>query len=224
MVRQALDPSIVGAKAVLSGLQVALPCEPRRVVIESDCKQVVSMLKLRKCDESYLGIVDREVLSLVELFEFVDFVRVFREANGAAHAMAHLDPRDYCTRVWVGECPGVVDDIIAKGGKGDAGPPQQATEEIENYIFASRAISLTQQLAYYKDYQGKVTKMVGSEKANGMFSGGIHILSAGSSDYIQSYYINPYIYRQYTPDQYGDLLMNSFTNFVQVSNLFYSSP
>lgn len=59
--------------------------------------------------------------------------------------------------------------------------------------------------------------MVGSERANKMFSGGIHILSAGASDYIQNYYINPYVYRQYTPDQYADLLMASFTNFVQVS-------
>ncbi|XP_010683957.2 GDSL esterase/lipase At5g03820 [Beta vulgaris subsp. vulgaris] len=78
-----------------------------------------------------------------------------------------------------------------------------------------RAISLTQQLGYYKEYQSKVTKMVGSERANKMFSGGIHILSAGASDYIQNYYINPYVYRQYSPDQYADLLMTSFTNFVQ---------
>ncbi|XP_021743180.1 GDSL esterase/lipase At5g03820-like [Chenopodium quinoa] len=78
-----------------------------------------------------------------------------------------------------------------------------------------RAISLTQQLGYYKDYQSKVTKMVGSEKAKGMFSGGIHILSAGNSDYLQNYYINPYIYRQYTPDQFADILMTSFANFVQ---------
>ena len=67
--------------------------------------------------------------------------------------------------------------------------------------------------------------MVGNDRAKGMFSGGIHILSAGSSDYLQNYYINPVLYRQYTTDQYSDILMTSFSNFVQVSlQLFLSFP
>ncbi|XP_056686021.1 GDSL esterase/lipase At3g53100-like [Spinacia oleracea] len=78
-----------------------------------------------------------------------------------------------------------------------------------------RAVSLTQQLGYYKEYQSKVTKLVGIEKAKGMFSAGIHLLGAGNSDYLQNYNINTYIYRQYTPDQFADLLMTSFSNFVQ---------
>ncbi|XP_056697765.1 GDSL esterase/lipase APG-like [Spinacia oleracea] len=80
-----------------------------------------------------------------------------------------------------------------------------------------RAVSLTQQLGYYKEYQSKVTKLVGIEKAKGMFSAGIHLLGAGNSDYLQNYNINTYIYRQYTPDQFADLLMTSFSNFVQLS-------
>ncbi|KAK9670533.1 hypothetical protein RND81_13G207900 [Saponaria officinalis] len=78
-----------------------------------------------------------------------------------------------------------------------------------------RAISLTQQLAYYKDYQSKIAKMVGNDKANAMFSGGIHLLSAGNNDYLQNYYVNPNLYRQYTADQLADSLMTSFSNFVQ---------
>lgn len=62
-----------------------------------------------------------------------------------------------------------------------------------------------------------MTKLVGIEKAKGMFSAGIHLLGAGNSDYLQNYNINTYIYRQYTPDQFADLLMTSFSNFVQVS-------
>ncbi|KAL8152881.1 LOW QUALITY PROTEIN: hypothetical protein V2J09_010641 [Rumex salicifolius] len=77
-----------------------------------------------------------------------------------------------------------------------------------------RAVSLTQQVAHYKEYQSKVVKMVGSAKANELFSGGIHILSAGGSDYLQNYYINPILYRQYTPDQFADGLMKSFSGFV----------
>ncbi|GFS45920.1 GDSL-like Lipase/Acylhydrolase family protein [Actinidia rufa] len=79
-----------------------------------------------------------------------------------------------------------------------------------------RAITLTQQVAYYKEYQDTVVKMVGKDRANAMFSGGIHLLSAGSSDFIQNYYINPVLNRAYSPDQFSDILMGSFSTFVQL--------
>ncbi|KAL0916406.1 hypothetical protein M5K25_013914 [Dendrobium thyrsiflorum] len=78
------------------------------------------------------------------------------------------------------------------------------------------AISLTQQLENYKEYQSKVENIVGGRaKAAGIFSGAINILSAGSSDYVQNYYINPLINEAYTPDQFANLLVLSFGSFVQ---------
>lgn len=59
--------------------------------------------------------------------------------------------------------------------------------------------------------------MVGQAKANALFSGAIHLLSAGSSDFVQNYYVNPAINPYYTADQFSDILINSYTNFVQVS-------
>lgn len=58
-------------------------------------------------------------------------------------------------------------------------------------LVLQHAVSLTQQLNYYKEYQSKVVNMVGTEKANAIFSGAIHLLSAGSSDFIQNYYVYP---------------------------------
>ncbi|KAI5664878.1 hypothetical protein M9H77_24201 [Catharanthus roseus] len=78
-----------------------------------------------------------------------------------------------------------------------------------------RAITLTQQLAYYREWQMKVVNLVGKARANTIFSRGIHLLSAGSSDFIQNYYINPLLNRAYTPDQFSDILMQSFSAFVQ---------
>ncbi|CAI9097862.1 OLC1v1034375C1 [Oldenlandia corymbosa var. corymbosa] len=78
-----------------------------------------------------------------------------------------------------------------------------------------RAVSLTTQVQYYKEWQNKVVSRVGKAKANTMFSGGIHLLSAGSSDFIQNYYINPLLNRVYTPDQFSDILMKSYSTFVQ---------
>lgn len=76
---------------------------------------------------------------------------------------------------------------------------------------------MTQQLNYYKEYQTKVENMVGKAKANEMFSGAIHLLSAGSSDFIQNYYIDPLLNGAYSLDQFSDILITSYTNFIQVS-------
>ncbi|KAL1201515.1 GDSL esterase/lipase [Cardamine amara subsp. amara] len=77
------------------------------------------------------------------------------------------------------------------------------------------AISLNQQLKNYKEYQSKVTSIVGRERANDIISGAIHLLSTGSSDFLQSYYINPILNRILTPDQYSDRLINFYSKFVQ---------
>ncbi|XP_072957545.1 GDSL esterase/lipase At5g03810-like [Typha angustifolia] len=78
-----------------------------------------------------------------------------------------------------------------------------------------QAVPLTQQLQYYKEYQSKVVGIAGKAKAAALFGGSIYILSAGSSDYVQNYYINPLLNGAYTPEQFSDLLVHSFNSFVE---------
>ncbi|KAJ9555742.1 hypothetical protein OSB04_010356 [Centaurea solstitialis] len=78
-----------------------------------------------------------------------------------------------------------------------------------------QAISLPQQLSYYRHWQKQVVAMVGDDKAETIFSRGIHILSAGSSDFLQNYYINPFLNQLYTSAQFSDVLMKSYYHFVQ---------
>ncbi|CAA0830419.1 GDSL esterase/lipase [Striga hermonthica] len=78
-----------------------------------------------------------------------------------------------------------------------------------------RALSLPQQLRYYKDWQNKVVNLVGRAKANTIFSSGIHLISAGSSDFIQNYYINPILNLAYNPDQFSDILMIYYSSLIQ---------
>ncbi|KFK34547.1 hypothetical protein AALP_AA5G160400 [Arabis alpina] len=77
------------------------------------------------------------------------------------------------------------------------------------------SITLTRQLSYYRAYQNRVTRMIGRENARKMFSKGIHILSAGSSDFLQNYYVNPLLNILNTPDQFSDILMRSYSDFIQ---------
>ncbi|KAI3821121.1 hypothetical protein L1987_08678 [Smallanthus sonchifolius] len=55
-----------------------------------------------------------------------------------------------------------------------------------------------------------------------MFSRGIHILSAGSSDFLQNYYINPALRKLYKPSKVADFLLKSYRTFIE--NLVANHP
>ncbi|XP_068648387.1 GDSL esterase/lipase APG-like [Aristolochia californica] len=76
------------------------------------------------------------------------------------------------------------------------------------------AISLTQQLEYFKEYQSKLAKVAGSAKSSKIISDALYIVSAGSSDFVQNYYINPVLNKFYTVEQFSDILVQSFSSFV----------
>ncbi|XP_071723109.1 GDSL esterase/lipase At5g22810-like, partial [Rutidosis leptorrhynchoides] len=77
------------------------------------------------------------------------------------------------------------------------------------------AISLDQQLEYFKEYKNKLVGIAGTSNASTIISGAIYLVSGGSSDFIQNYYINPLLYKAYTPDQFSDILIQSFSKFIQ---------
>lgn len=79
----------------------------------------------------------------------------------------------------------------------------------------SQAIPLSQQIQYYKEYQGKLTSVAGSNQAASIIKGAVYLVSFGSSDFVQNYYVNPFLYKAYTPDQYSSYLVGIFTNTIK---------
>ncbi|GAB4842322.1 hypothetical protein Ancab_012292 [Ancistrocladus abbreviatus] len=79
----------------------------------------------------------------------------------------------------------------------------------------NHAIPLSQQLQFYKEYQTKLAVLVGSSNAKMILSGAIYIIGAGSSDFVQNYYINPLVNKVFTPDQYSSYLVGIFKNFIK---------
>ncbi|KAK8353206.1 hypothetical protein V6Z11_A05G141800 [Gossypium hirsutum] len=75
--------------------------------------------------------------------------------------------------------------------------------------------SMVNQLEYFKEYQAKLAKVAGSTKSASIIKDALYVLSAGSSDFLQNYYVNPLLNHAYTPDQYGSFLIDTFTNFVK---------
>ncbi|XP_047326170.1 GDSL esterase/lipase At5g22810-like [Impatiens glandulifera] len=74
-------------------------------------------------------------------------------------------------------------------------------------------ISLNQQIENYKEYQNRLSGL--TENASSIINGSIHIISAGSSDYIQNYFINPLLFAVYSTDQFSDILIKSYINFIK---------
>ncbi|CAA3028874.1 GDSL esterase lipase APG [Olea europaea subsp. europaea] len=82
----------------------------------------------------------------------------------------------------------------------------------------NHAIPLSQQLQYYKEYQSKLSNIAGSNKAASILKEALYIVGAGSSDFLQNYYVNPFINKIYTPDQYSSSLVAIFSSFI--TNLY----
>lgn len=85
----------------------------------------------------------------------------------------------------------------------------------ERTALLSHAIPLSQQLEYYKEYQAKLAAVAGSSKAASIIKEALYLASFGSSDFLQNYYINPYINKFYTPDQYGSYLVGIYQSFIK---------
>lgn len=79
----------------------------------------------------------------------------------------------------------------------------------------NHAIPLYQQVEYFKEYKSKLIKIAGSKKADSIIKGAICLLSAGSSDFVQNYYVNPLLYKVYTVDAYGSFLIDNFSTFIK---------
>uniref|UniRef100_A0A1D1Y4J5 GDSL esterase/lipase APG n=1 Tax=Anthurium amnicola TaxID=1678845 RepID=A0A1D1Y4J5_9ARAE len=85
----------------------------------------------------------------------------------------------------------------------------------DHTAIAYHAIPLSQQLEYYKEYQSKLAQVAGSQKATSILSEALYVLSAGPSDFVQNYYINPWLNKVYSPDEFSSLLVGIFSNFVK---------
>ncbi|KAG8093941.1 hypothetical protein GUJ93_ZPchr0012g22083 [Zizania palustris] len=76
------------------------------------------------------------------------------------------------------------------------------------------AITLTQQLKYYEEYQSKLAAVAGRRRARAILSGALYVVSTGTGDFIQNYYHNASLSRRYNVDQYCDLLVGAFSGFA----------
>ncbi|KAJ8441704.1 hypothetical protein Cgig2_019091 [Carnegiea gigantea] len=98
-------PILEKAKACLCGLRAAREQRYLCLAVEGDCLPLIQKLKNRLIDDNVLEFIIRDILALVECFEFVSFLFVKRGGNRVAHNLAHWQPISHERRVWVDDVP-----------------------------------------------------------------------------------------------------------------------
>ncbi|KAJ6947476.1 GDSL esterase/lipase APG-like isoform X2 [Populus alba x Populus x berolinensis] len=70
-------------------------------------------------------------------------------------------------------------------------------------------------LKHFKEYQTKLMKVAGGRKSASIIKDALYILSTGTADLFQNYYVNPSVNKVYTPDLYSSYLATTFSSFVK---------
>ncbi|XP_017974736.1 PREDICTED: GDSL esterase/lipase At2g04570 [Theobroma cacao] len=121
------------------------------------------------------------------------------EAFGLKPAIpAYLDPAYTISDFATGVC-------FASAGTGY----DNATSKVLNVI------PLWKELEYYKEYQQKLRAYVGKKKANQILSEALYLMSLGTNDFLENYYIFPTRKSQFSVRQYQDFLLGLGENFIR---------
>ncbi|KAA3486853.1 GDSL esterase/lipase [Gossypium australe] len=76
-------------------------------------------------------------------------------------------------------------------------------------------IPFWKELEYYKEYQNKLRKYLGKDEANQRFSESLHLISIGTNDFLENYYILPTRSSEYSVDEYQSFLIGIASNFIR---------
>ncbi|PWA99251.1 SGNH hydrolase-type esterase domain-containing protein [Artemisia annua] len=76
-------------------------------------------------------------------------------------------------------------------------------------------VSLNKQLEYFKEYKNRLEKLVGKEHAHNIVENAVFVLSMGTNDFLQNYYIDPTRPGMFTITQYQRYLINSMETYLK---------
>jgi hypothetical protein len=75
---------------------------------------------------------------------------------------------------------------------------------------------LATQLIWFRNWKAEVLNVAGPEKGNFIISNALYAFSTGTNDWVNNYYINPPLQKQYTPEQYTAFLLGEARKYIEV--------
>jgi len=76
-------------------------------------------------------------------------------------------------------------------------------------------LTMGQQWENFKLYREQLVNMVGRENALKIISGALFLISTGTNDFTNNYYLNPITRDQYNVTGFQDLLLDSLSKFIE---------
>ncbi|VYS64024.1 unnamed protein product [Arabidopsis thaliana] len=73
---------------------------------------------------------------------------------------------------------------------------------------------LWKEVEYYKEYQTRLRSYLGEEKANEIISESLYLISIGTNDFLENYYLLPRKLRKYSVNEYQYFLIGIAADFV----------
>ncbi|BFG27864.1 hypothetical protein CerSpe_141380 [Prunus speciosa] len=79
----------------------------------------------------------------------------------------------------------------------------------------SSVLSLPRQLKYLMHYKVKLRKLVGHKRAEDIIRTAVFVMSMGTNDFLQDYYLDPTRPKQFTVEEYQNYLVSCMANAIQ---------
>lgn len=95
------------------------------------------------------------------------------------------------------------------------------TYDISNVKLQLNIIRIYQQLAYFQQYQERVSALIGSDQTRQLVNRALVLITLGGNDWVNNYFVIPFSprSRQFSVPDYAKYLVSQYRNILMVSEL-----
>ncbi|KAK8998033.1 hypothetical protein V6N11_012565 [Hibiscus sabdariffa] len=109
------DPFIAEAKACETVVSFAIDPGFRQIQVEGDSLSIIKKLNsTRIADKSILSPIVKDMVTMKDSFEIINFSYVGRQGNEAAHELTRLAGQSVLPQYWFGTAPTVVEQAVQR--------------------------------------------------------------------------------------------------------------
>lgn len=83
-------------------------------------------------------------------------------------------------------------------------------------IWEQSVLSVPEQLKYFKHYKIRLRELVGEGRAEHIIRNAVMVMSMGTNDFLQNYYLEPIRSKEYTVEEYENFLVSRMADYVKV--------
>lgn len=87
------------------------------------------------------------------------------------------------------------------------------------YLMRQKVLPVSKQLEYFEHYKIHLRKLVGEERAEFIVRNALYVVSMGTNDFLQNYFLEPTRPRQFTLQKFQNFLLSRMSKDIEVPSL-----